>query len=109
MLSLFVERDNGLQDEVAWEQQEIRVMGRKVMQPRLVAYMADHEGLAYTYSHTKQRVLPWAPSVREIKVGSMKQPQNETALTFERLFFQEREALLNDNMHSHIQIKSPKT
>ena len=58
----------GSQDEVAWEQQEISVMGRKVMQPRLVAYMADHNGLAYTYSHTKQNVLPWAPSVRQMKV-----------------------------------------
>lgn len=45
-------------------------MGQKVMQPRLVAYMADHEELAYTYSHTKQRVLPWTPAVEEIKVRS---------------------------------------
>ena len=50
-------------------------MGRKVLQPRLVAYMADHDGLAYTYSHTEQRVMPWAPSVRNIKVRPVKQPE----------------------------------
>ena len=58
-----------LQAEVEWEQKEIRVMGRSVMQPRLVAYMADSEDLGYTYSQTKQRVLPWTSSVEVIRVG----------------------------------------
>lgn len=43
-------------------------MGRKVLQPRLVAYMADNKSLSYTYSQTKQIALPWAPIVADIKV-----------------------------------------
>lgn len=42
-------------------------MGKKVMQPRLVAYMADDDSLSYTYSHTKQQVQPWTHTVNEIK------------------------------------------
>ena len=43
-------------------------MGRKVMQPRLVAYMADDPSLSYTYSRTKQAALQWTPTVLEVKV-----------------------------------------
>lgn len=56
-----------LRDEVPWQQQEIQVMGRKVFQPRLIAYMADDESLSYTYSQTRQIALPWTPTVAEIK------------------------------------------
>ena len=59
---------NYWQDEVPWQQQEIQIMGRKVLQPRLIAYMADDKSLSYTYSRTQQVALPWTPTVAEIKV-----------------------------------------
>lgn len=43
-------------------------MGRKVMQPRLLAYMADDVGLAYTYSRTQLQARPWSPTVLRVKV-----------------------------------------
>lgn len=58
-----------LKDEVAWEHREVRVMGRTVMQPRLVAYMADDTSLAYTYSGLTLTPLPWSPAVQEIKAA----------------------------------------
>ena len=57
-----------LQEEVPWQQQEITIMGRKVMQPRLVAYMADDPSLSYTYSHAQQTALPWSLTVARIRV-----------------------------------------
>ena len=43
--------------------------GKRVMQPRMVAYMADEPSLAYTYS--RQTMIPdsWTPAVRLIKVS----------------------------------------
>lgn len=58
-----------LKDEVAWEHREVRVMGRTVMQPRLVAYMADDTSLSYTYSGLTLTPLPWSPAVQEIKAA----------------------------------------
>eukprot|EP00884_Botryococcus_braunii_P008453 jgi/Botrbrau1/17609/Bobra.0166s0046.1 len=43
------------------------VMGRKVMQPRLISYMADDVKLAYTYSRTQLEASPWSPTVLRIK------------------------------------------
>ena len=43
-------------------------MGRTVMQPRCIAYMADDAGLAYTYSGLALQPAPWAPVVAQIKV-----------------------------------------
>ncbi|CAK0761450.1 hypothetical protein CVIRNUC_002861 [Coccomyxa viridis] len=56
-----------LQTEVAWQQKEVTVHGKRVMQPRMVAYMADEPSLAYTYS--RQTMIPdsWTPAVRLIK------------------------------------------
>lgn len=56
------------QAEVPWRQQEIQVMGKTVLQPRLIAYMADSPRLSYTYSRTRQEALPWTPTVLQIKV-----------------------------------------
>ena len=55
-----------LQDNVTWLQKEITVMGRKVMQPREIAYMADN-GLRYTYSKTQLDPVPFPKEVRDIK------------------------------------------
>ena len=57
------------QTEVAWQQKEVTVYGKTVMQPRMLAYMADGPSLAYTYS--RQTMIPdaWTPAVRLIKVS----------------------------------------
>lgn len=47
---------------------EVTVMGRSVMQPRLVAYQADHRGLAYTYSRLTLSPDAWTPAVLAVKV-----------------------------------------
>lgn len=59
----------GRQDQVPWEHKEITVMGRQVMQPRMVAYMADDTSMHYTYSHTTLTPHPWLPAVAAIKVS----------------------------------------
>ncbi len=56
------------QEEVAWESRKVRVMGRVVDQPRLIAYMADDPGIKYTYSGLTLDPKPWSPAVAEIKV-----------------------------------------
>eukprot|EP00873_Tetraselmis_striata_P034498 jgi/Tetstr1/454762/TSEL_041645.t1 len=56
-----------LQREVKWQQRDIQMMGKRVMQPRLVAYMADDSSLAYTYSGTKLEPDCWHPFVLRAK------------------------------------------
>lgn len=56
------------QAEVGWMHKEVMVMGRLVMQPRLVAYQADDPGLAYTYSRLTLTPDAWSPAVLAIKV-----------------------------------------
>ena len=57
-----------IQDEVNWQHKEVVIYGKKVMQPRQVAYMASDTNLSYTYSHTKMRPEVWHPDVAQIKV-----------------------------------------
>lgn len=56
-----------LESEGSWQHQEISIHGKKVMQPRLICYMADNPQLSYTYSRTQQTALPWTPTVQMIK------------------------------------------
>ena len=56
-----------LKDQVAWERRKIKIFGKEVMQPRLVAYMADNESLTYTYSRVTVEPLPYTPAVAQIK------------------------------------------
>jgi hypothetical protein len=37
-------------DQVPWQQQQLTIMGKKVQQPRLVAYMANDASQTYRYS-----------------------------------------------------------
>ena len=53
---------------VGWMEREVTVMGRRVLQPRLVAYMADDASLAYTYSRSTMLPEPWTAPVLRIKV-----------------------------------------
>ena len=57
--------------EVAWQSRKVRVMGRVVDQPRLIAYMADDPAINYTYSGLTLDPNPWSPSVAEIKVNQL--------------------------------------
>lgn len=57
-----------LVDSTPWLHRAITVMGRRVMQPRLVCYMGDTPSLRYTYSGTTWEPVPWSASVLQIKV-----------------------------------------
>ncbi|MEZ4296470.1 MAG: alpha-ketoglutarate-dependent dioxygenase AlkB [Polyangiaceae bacterium] len=50
----------GLLSEIPWEQKAISIMGRRVMQPRLVAWFGD-PGAVYTYSGVRNEPLAWTP------------------------------------------------
>ena len=54
---------------MAWESRKVRVMGRILDQPRLIAYMADDPAIKYTYSGLTLDPKPWSPAVVEIKVN----------------------------------------
>lgn len=56
-----------LRRELPWEQRSVRVMGRTLPQPRLVAYQADGPELSYTYSGATLAPAPWHPAVRQLK------------------------------------------
>lgn len=56
-----------LRRELPWEQRCVRVMGRAVQQPRLIAYQADGPGLQYTYSGATLRPAAWHPAVHALK------------------------------------------
>jgi len=52
--------------ELEWSQQEIRLFGRRVMQPRLVAWYGD-PGAVYAYSGLTLSPLPWHPLLQELR------------------------------------------
>lgn len=56
-----------LHRELPWEQRSVRIMGRSLPQPRLVAYQADGPELSYTYSGATLAPAPWHPAVRRLK------------------------------------------
>jgi alkylated DNA repair dioxygenase AlkB len=57
---------DALMREVPWEQKAISMMGRRVMQPRLVAWFGDPDAV-YTYSGLRNEPLPWTPALLDIK------------------------------------------
>jgi alkylated DNA repair dioxygenase AlkB len=64
------EQANGLQDALQsalhWTQKPIRLFGREVMQPRLVAFYAD-SGVDYRYSGLTWHGEGWPPVLADIK------------------------------------------
>lgn len=52
--------------ELDWERRAITLFGRRVLQPRLVAYYGDPRA-AYTYSGLTWRPRPWHPVLLELK------------------------------------------
>lgn len=55
-----------LQTSLAWSQKPIRLFGREVMQPRLVAFYAD-EGVSYRYSGLTWDGQGWPQSLWTLK------------------------------------------
>ena len=54
-----------LHDEVAWQARSIRIFGREVMQPRLVAFQGDL-GVAYRYSGVRWQADAWHTAIFEL-------------------------------------------
>ena len=55
-----------LKQNVAWQQGEITIFGRRVAEPRLSAWYGD-TGKSYTYSGKTQEPLPWNDTLLYIK------------------------------------------
>jgi len=55
-----------LLEDLAWEQQTIRIAGRSVASPRLTAWYGD-PGARYAYSGLSLEPIPWSPLLAEIK------------------------------------------
>jgi len=53
----------GLRGELDWEQREIVLFGRRVLQPRLIAWAGD---LAYRYSGQTLEPRPFTPTARRL-------------------------------------------
>ena len=53
-----------LRDEIAWERRSIRLMGKEILQPRLVAWHGD---AAYTYSGLTLEPHPWTPLLATLR------------------------------------------
>jgi alkylated DNA repair dioxygenase AlkB len=55
-----------LMREVPFEARAIKLFGREVMQPRLVAWIGDPEAV-YTYSGVRHQPLPWTPTLAALR------------------------------------------
>lgn len=53
-----------LRDEIAWERRTIRLMGKEILQPRLVAWHGD---AAYRYSGLTLTPQPWTPMLSALR------------------------------------------
>jgi alkylated DNA repair dioxygenase AlkB len=57
---------NVLSSEVAWENDEILIFGKRITTKRKTAWYGE-KPFAYTYSHTTKIALPWTQTLLEIK------------------------------------------
>lgn len=55
-----------IRGKTSWQQREIWMFGKKVMQPRLVAWYGDPE-CSYSYSGIKWEPLPWYQELDELR------------------------------------------
>ena len=55
-----------LKKDVTWQQEEIKLYGKKIPLPRLTAWFGD-EGKTYMYSGITVEPEPWTPTLSEIK------------------------------------------
>lgn len=56
-----------LKNELAWEEKEVMIMGRPILQPRKVAYYADDNSLVYTYSGQTMIPLIWTKTLQQVR------------------------------------------
>lgn len=49
-----------------WEQNHLKIYGKKIAEPRLTAWYGD-AGKSYTYSGITRHPLPWTPALLQIK------------------------------------------
>lgn len=55
-----------LRNDIDWQSRTIRMFGRKVVQPRLLAFQGD-PGVCYRYSGGDYEALPWHPAIELIR------------------------------------------
>ncbi|SHG38748.1 Alkylated DNA repair dioxygenase AlkB [Flavobacterium segetis] len=55
-----------LQQEILWQQDDIKVYGKVYPQPRLTA-LYGNEGLSYSYSNIKMQPHPWNSLLQQLK------------------------------------------
>ena len=55
-----------LRDGIAWTAEEVVILGRPRLVPRLVAWHGDADA-AYTYSGTPHAPRPWTPDLSSIR------------------------------------------
>jgi alkylated DNA repair dioxygenase AlkB len=57
---------SALRDELPWEQRSLRMFGREIPEPRLVAWLGD-PGARYTYSGRLNEPSPWTPTTAALR------------------------------------------
>jgi alkylated DNA repair dioxygenase AlkB len=72
-----VRLQEALTHELAWEQRHIVLFGKRMLQPRLIAWMGE---LPYRYSGQTLPPRPWPPSVAEL-IGPVSRRVIEAAAT----------------------------
>lgn len=55
-----------LREEVPWKEVEISIWGKRVMQPRLIAWFGDADA-TYKYSGTRFIPLPWTKTLSDMR------------------------------------------
>jgi len=55
-----------LLNELAWQEEEVTIAGRRVKVPRLICWYGD-EGAVYRYSGVAHDPLPWPDSLRRLR------------------------------------------
>tara|TARA_R110002049_G_scaffold13509_3_gene58764 strand:- start:114585 stop:115175 length:591 start_codon:yes stop_codon:yes gene_type:complete len=59
---------NSLNNEINWQHKEIRLFGRFILQPRLIAWHGD-PNIILKYSSLELTTKPWTNTLREIKIN----------------------------------------
>ena len=57
---------NSLQEEIAWEHDEVNIFGKHIVTKRKVAWYGDNN-FAYTYSNATKVALPWSKLLKHLK------------------------------------------
>jgi alkylated DNA repair dioxygenase AlkB len=51
---------------IAWKNDEVTIFGRRIITKRKVSWYGENE-IAYTYSHSTKKALPWTKELTELK------------------------------------------